>query len=98
MIQFTENAQGVWRVRLVGANGRTVFATEPYASFANAVEAAGLVHELSPYRVCVEHADGRIETSRNIAALKQKGLAAFARTLIRGVLDAIPGGFGRSQR
>ena len=45
MIQFTENAQGVWRVRLVGANGQIVFATEPFASFANAVDAAAITSE-----------------------------------------------------
>jgi uncharacterized protein YegP (UPF0339 family) len=99
MIQFSENAQGVWRVRLVASNGQIIFATEPFASFANAVDAAGLVQELSPYRVCVEHADGRIETSRNIASLKEGGpRPPLARAMLRSMLDAIPGAFGRQQR
>jgi uncharacterized protein YegP (UPF0339 family) len=85
MIQFTENGQGAWRVQLVGVNGQIVFATESFASLVNAADAVGLVQELSPHRVSVEHADGRIQTSRNVAALRQRAEPASVGGFLRGM-------------
>jgi uncharacterized protein YegP (UPF0339 family) len=90
MIQFTENGQGAWRVQLVGVNGQIVFATEPFASLVNAADAVGLVQELSPHRVSVEHADGRIETSRNVASLKRRAEPAAFGGLLRSMFDSRP--------
>jgi hypothetical protein len=88
MIQFTENGQGVWRAQLVGVDGQIVFATEPFASLVNAADAVGLVQELSPHRVSVEHADGRIETSRNVASLRRQAEPAALSGLLRSMFES----------